>query len=174
MWELYAFWSLAAFYLSARFQYGEPDWASVLPILSFAAIGAGAVGCVAGGWISRRTGERNVALVSLAVSGLCCALSGFAFALPASLLLIFILIWGVFVVSDSPQFSALAARHCPAEYTGTALTVQNGIGFLVTVFSIQLLPLISAEVGWRYAFIFLTVGPMFGAYFMSKLPESAK
>ncbi|MBA3320265.1 MAG: MFS transporter, partial [Pyrinomonadaceae bacterium] len=78
-------------------------------------------------------------------------------------------VWGVFVVSDSPQFSALAARHCPPEYTGTALTVQNGIGFAVTVFSIQLLPLLAAVVNWRWAFTVLACGPIVGAYFMWRL-----
>ncbi|HXG91339.1 MAG TPA: MFS transporter [Blastocatellia bacterium] len=169
MWELYAFWSLIAFYLSARFQSGQSEWASRLPLLSFAAIGAGAFGCVAGGWISRRAGERAVAIVSLLVSGACSALSGFAFELPPALVLIFILVWGVFVVSDSPQFSALAARSCPPAYTGTALTIQNGVGFAITVVSIQLLPLISGFTGWRYAFVFLAIGPAVGAYFMNKL-----
>ena len=84
-------------------------------------------------------------------------------------LLAFILAWGVFVVSDSPQFSALAARYCPPEYTGTALTVQNGIGFAVTVISIQVLPLAAGVAGWRWAFIVLTAGPAAGAYFMFKL-----
>jgi predicted MFS family arabinose efflux permease len=74
--------------------------------------------------------------------------------------MLFVLIWGVFVISDSPQFSALAARYCPPDYTGTALTVQNGVGFAVTVLSIQLLPLIAGAVGWRWAFVFLSIGPM--------------
>ena len=139
MWELYAFWSLTSFYLAARFEGRAPDWAGHLPLISFVTVGIGAVGCAAGGWISRWAGERKVALVSLIVSANCCAMSGFAFELPSAGLMLFILVWGVFVVSDSPQFSALAARYCPADYTGTALTVQNGLGFAVTVFSIQLL-----------------------------------
>ncbi|HYP28281.1 MAG TPA: MFS transporter [Blastocatellia bacterium] len=169
MWELYAFWSLVTFYLSERFEGGPEQWRRALPLLSFLAIGVGAAGCVGGGWLSRRTGERKVALVSLIISGTCCALSGLAFDLPPSLLALFILIWGIFVVSDSPQFSALAARHCPPEYTGTALTVQNGLGFAVTVASIQLLPLIAGAVGWRWAFVSLSLGPLVGAFFMSRL-----
>ena len=169
MWELYAFWSLATFYLSASFQSNAPDWTSALSLLTFATIGIGVIGCVAGGWISQWVGERKVALVSLIISGSLCALSGFAFRLPPLALMPFVLIWGVFVIADSPQFSALAARHCPPEYTGTALTVQNGIGFAITIVSIQLLPLIAARVGWQWAFTFLTAGPLAGAYFMKKL-----
>lgn len=169
MWELYAYWSLIAFYLSARFE--SSSWAVWVPLLSFFAIGAGVIGCLGGGWLSRRFGERKVALVSLIVSAACCALSGFAFELPPLMLMIFVLIWGVFVISDSPQFSALAARLCPPAYTGTALTTQNGLGFAVTVFSIQLLPVVASAIEWRWAFTFLTVGPILGAYFMFRLDE---
>jgi MFS family permease len=172
MWELYAFWSLSSFYLAERFQDRARDWEDHLPFLSFLTVGVGAIGCAGGGWISRRNGERTVALVSLIVSASCCALSGFAFQLAPAALLLFVLIWGVFVVSDSPQFSALAARYCPPDYTGTALTVQNGIGFAVTVFSIQLLPLIAGVTGWRWAFIFLSVGPAIGAWFIWRLSAS--
>ncbi len=167
MWELYAFWSLMSFYLSERFQ-GQ-ELSAQVPLLAFAAIGIGIFGCVAGGWVSQRVGERRVALVSLIVSAACCAVSGLAFRLPSGLLIAFVFIWGVFVIADSPQFSALAAKHCPPEYTGTALTTQNGMGFAITVFSIQLLPLIAGLVEWRWAFMVLTIGPAAGAYFMHAL-----
>jgi predicted MFS family arabinose efflux permease len=87
------------------------------------------------------------------------------------LLVLFIMTWGIFVISDSPQFSALAVRYCPPEYTGTALAVQNGIGFAITVGSIQLLPWVAGFVGWRWAFSFLTIGPFFGAYYMARLRD---
>jgi MFS family permease len=171
MWELYAFWSLAAFYLGARFQGEAAGWPGLIPALSFLTIGIGAIGCAGGGWISRRVGERKVALVSLIVSAACCAFSGLAFSLPPALLVVFILVWGVFVISDSPQFSALAAKYCPPEYTGTALTVQNGIGFAITAISIQLLPFIAQAVDWRWAFTFLAIGPIAGAYYMKRLGD---
>jgi MFS family permease len=169
MWELYAFWSLSSYYLNAKLIASSAQQDGFLPLLAFLVVGAGAIGCIAGGWVSRRAGERNVALVSLLVSGTLCALSGLAFALPLSLLVIYMLAWGVFVVSDSPQFSALAARNCPPEYTGTALTVQNGIGFAITIFSIQLLPIVAATTGWRWALVVLSIGPAIGAWFISKL-----
>jgi MFS family permease len=169
MWELYALWSLVAFYLRDRFVGADAVWSRAVPLIAFATVGIGAVGCVGGGWVSRRAGERKVALVSLLVSGVMCALSGFAQALPPPALVAYLLAWGVFVVSDSPQFSALAARYCPPEYTATALTIQNGIGFAVTVISIQLLPFVAQHVGWRWAFVALAVGPLIGAHFMRRL-----
>jgi MFS family permease len=169
MWELYSLWSLVGFYLAGSFATRGEDWKGAIPLLAFATVAMGTVGCVVGGWVSRRVGERNVALASLVASGTLCALSGFAYRLPPAPLLIFLLAWGFFVVSDSPQFSALAARYCPPEYTATALTLQNGLGFAVTVVSIQLLPWVAQEVGWRWAFEFLAAGPAVGAFFMWRL-----
>lgn len=174
MWELYALWSLAGFYLASRFELGaDPAWAARVPLLAFATVAVGALGCVGGGLLSRRIGERRVALIALIGSASACLLSGLAFDLPPPLLLIFVLLWGLLVVADSPQFSALAARHAPAGYTGTALTVQNGIGFLITTASIQLLPWLAGQIGWRWAFSALAIGPLIGAWFTRRVPEQS-
>jgi MFS family permease len=169
MWELYALWSLVGFFLRDRFVGADGGWAAAIPLIAFATVAVGAAGCVAGGWASRRIGERQVALVSLLASGALCVFSGFAQALPPPALIAYLIVWGFFVVSDSPQFSALAARYCPPEYTATALTIQNGIGFAVTVVSIQFLPWVAQRVGWRWAFVALAVGPLLGAHFMRRL-----
>jgi MFS family permease len=168
MWELYAMWSLIAFYLAARLgPQAEPSGRAAL--YTFVLVAAGALGCVLGGWASIRVGERKVALVALLVSGAACALSGFAFHLPSPALGLFLLVWGVFVIADSPQFSALAARYAPPEYVATALTLQNGLGFLVTVISLQVLPLVAARTGWPWAFTVLAPGPLIGAFYMWRL-----
>ncbi len=172
MWELYAFWSLITFYFGARLQTDASERLELLPFLAFCTIGIGALGCILGGWVSRTAGERRVALVSLGISAILCILSGLLFFLPSLFLIPLVLVWGFFVVADSPQFSALAARYCPPDYTGTALTVQNGIGFAITIVSIQLLPWIAGVVGWQWAFSFLAVGPLVGAYFMSQLDST--
>jgi MFS family permease len=168
MWELYAFWSLVAFHLLEHAQSQNANEQGIA-LITFSIIAIGALGCVIGGWVSKKIGERNVALVSLIISGSMCALSGFLFNLPQMFLIPLLLIWGFFVISDSPQFAALAAKHAPPEYIGTALTVQNGIGFAVTVVSIQLLPWIATEVGWQWAFLVLLPGPVFGAYYIRKV-----
>jgi len=169
MWELYALWSVAGFWLDERFA-DSPAWAERVPLIAFATVAVGALGCVGGGLISRRVGERKVALFALTGSGIACAASGFAFAFAPEALLVFVLIWGMLVVADSPQFSALAARHAPAGYTGTALTVQNGLGFLITIGSIQLLPWLVGVVGWRWVFVGLTIGPVIGVISTSRIP----
>jgi len=66
----------------------------------------------------------------------------------------------------------LAAKTCPAEYTGTALTIQNGIGFAVTVAAITLVAGLGQIAGWRWAFTALSVGPLFGGLALSRLEET--
>jgi len=168
MWELYAFWSLISFYLAANLQI-HTNFQDGLAWMVFSVIGIGTLGCALGGWVSRKVGERRVALTSLFISATLCLLSGIIFSWPPTILMPFLLVWGFFVIADSPQFSALAAQHAPKEYIGTALTIQNGIGFAITVGSIQLLPLIADSVGWQWAFLFLAPGPLLGIYFTRKL-----
>jgi MFS family permease len=172
MWELYAFWSLLSFYVAMSFEQHQFEMTSLVPLVSFMVIGMGAIGCALGGWLSQRIGERNVALISLLISASLCLGSGYLFLLPPVLLIGMLLIWGFFVVSDSPQFSALAAMNAPPEYTGTALTVQNGIGFAITSVSLQLMPVIAQQVGWQWTFLFLAAGPLLGAYFMRQVSNS--
>jgi len=174
MWELYAFWSMIIFYLGSRFQSSNPSASRGLSLLAFLIIASGSLGCILGGWASRRIGEKKVAKISLLVSCILCFTSGILYELNSGLLVALLLIWGFFVVSDSPQFSALAARYCPPQYTGTALTVQNGLGFTITVISIQLTPWMGDILGWKWALTFLGLGPLLGLYFVNKLPESSQ
>ena len=169
MWELYAVWSMLGFFLAASFGVRNLSLSEFLPLISFAVIAMGAVGCALGGWISQRVGERSVALVSLLISAGFCLSSALLFNLPPLILIPLLLIWGFVVVSDSPQFSALATQYAPSEYTGTALTIQNGIGFAITLLSIQITPVIADQIGWQWAFTFLAIGPLFGAFYMRQV-----
>ena len=161
MWELYTFWALVPWiinrYLATR---GLPvDKAS---LISFVAIGIGGIGCWAGGKISLRAGSLRVAITALLVSGLCCILSPLMWNAPFSLFLIFLLLWGLMVVPDSPQFSALVATNAPAQTRGTSLTFATCIGFAITIISIQTVTALSFVVPEDYLLWLLVPGPVAG------------
>jgi MFS family permease len=173
MGELYCVWGLTPIFLREVGAFGgtggTAQAATSILWLAFATVAIGALGCAAGGWISRTIGERRVALVSLCASGLCCLASVAGPHLPSWALVGLFLVWGVTVVADSPQFSALAVRYAPREYVGTALTLQNGIGFLITVGSLQLVPWLASRWGWRFAFAPLAASAFLGAVAMARL-----
>jgi hypothetical protein len=156
MWELYAFWAFVPVALAARVPPQD------VPAWSFAVIAAGALGCVAGGFASLRAGSARVAYAQLAASGACCLAAPLLLAGPPALFLAVLLFWGVVVVGDSPQFSALNAVNAPRELVGSALTIGNCIGFAITIASIQLLNGLAGAVPVQYLFLLLAPGPLFG------------
>jgi MFS family permease len=171
MWELYALWTwLSMFVLAGRSERGDAV-ASSTGFIAFVAIGvAGAVGCLLGGWASDRFGRPRAAVAALVISGICCMASPLFFAAPAIVLVVFLLVWGAAVIADSGVFSTALSEMTDTRFVGTALTAQTAVGFLLTVVTVQLVPLTADIVGWRYAFLLLAPGPLIGAVAMSALP----
>ncbi|HET7042396.1 MAG TPA: hypothetical protein VFI13_10270, partial [Gemmatimonadales bacterium] len=82
------------------------------------------------------------------------------------------LVWGFFVIADSAQFSTMVTESVPSHAVGTALMVQTSLGFLLTMGSIQLIPVVEGWVGWRWAFAVLAVGPALGIESIRRLRTS--
>ncbi len=164
MWELYAMWTWIAVFLAegAGFRPRAAD------VAGFAAIAVGGVGCVVGGRLADRYGRERLTIWAMAASGACAAVIGLGGGSPA-LALAVALVWGLTVVADSAQFSALVTELAPAHAVGTALTLQTSLGFLLTMVSIQLVPRLVAGAGWRWAFVALAAGPLCGIAAMQRL-----
>ncbi|MDN4165689.1 MFS transporter [Cytophagales bacterium LB-30] len=162
MWELYAFWAFVPLMLAA-YQDFYPDANLNVPLLSFLIIGSGAIACVFSGILSLRFGAKQVATAALLLSCICCLLSPFfLFAESVLELLIFLFIWGLAVIADSPLFSTLVAQSGPEESRGTALTLVNSIGFSITIISIQTINLFTHIISPQYIYLILAIGPILG------------
>jgi MFS family permease len=170
MWELYAMWAWIGTFLAASFalRYGATPPISA-SIATFLIIASGAIGCLAGGWAADRVGRTAVTIVSLAVSGACALVMGFAFGGPAWLILLIGIVWGITIVSDSAQFSASVTELSDRTLVGTMLTVQTCIGFLLTLITIHVMPYAVNGLGWTYAFMLLAIGPAIGIWAMARL-----
>ena len=168
MWELYAFWAFVPFAVN-HYALGRGLYQLDVSFWSFLIIAIGFFGCAVGGLLSRRFGSARVAWVQLLASGSCCLLSPLAFAAPPGIFFCVLLVWGITVIGDSPQFSALTAQTAPRDVVGSALTIVNCIGFSITIVSIQLLDMLSKTVEPRFLFLALVVGPLFGLRFIRRL-----
>ena len=166
MWELYAFWTwIGAFVAASETARGSVAAAAtsrLVGLIAYGAIGIGAIGCVWGGWVADRIGHARLITIALTLSGGCALLAAPAFG--HSLLLVTVLAWawGFWVIADSAQFSTLVTRSVPSHAVGTALTLQTSLGFLLTMASIQLVPVVAARVGWPVAAALLAAGPAAG------------
>jgi MFS family permease len=177
MWELYAMWTwFAAFLADVLRTHGVLRFQRDASFGAFAVIGAGAFGCWAGGQLGDRWGRTRTAALAMAVSGACALVIGWA-ALPVSVVLVLGAIWGISVVADSAQFSAMVTELGDQAYVGTALTVQLAVGFTLTVITIWLVPVMRDRFGWHAALGMLAVGPVLGVASMLRLknlPEAAQ
>jgi hypothetical protein len=73
------------------------------------------------------------------------------------------------VIADSALFSAATTRVVDPQWTGTALTFQTAVGFLITVVTIQGVPLVQEATSWPAAIALLGIGPLLGAVAMLRL-----
>jgi MFS family permease len=162
MWELYAFWTYVGVFATASFSItmvsGEAE--SLGKMAAFLAIGLGAPMCVVAGLAGDRIGKAKVAIVALVVSGLGALAFAASFGGPVWISLAIILIWGMAVVPDSAQFSALVADFAPPKYVGSLLTLQTALGFTLTAGIVQAVPVLADWLGWPLLIGLFALGPV--------------
>ena len=167
MWELYAMWGWILAYISAA---RPEDSLALVSALAFGVIALGAPSSVLAGLAADRFGRPTIAGACMVVSGLSSVLIGFAYGQPLWVLGAVIFVWGFTVVADSAQFSAMVTEFSDQSLVGTALTFQMGVGFLITVFTVWLVPVVVDLLGsWRWSFLVLAPGPLIGVIAMLKL-----
>jgi MFS family permease len=171
MWELYVFWTWIAAaatvsYAATTTQY---DAESLAKLTAFLAIALGGVCCVAAGAFADRVGKAEVTIMALAASGLCAVLAAATFGGPVWITFIVIVIWGIAVIPDSAQFSAIVADNAPPHLAGSLLTFQTALGFGLTIVTVQVTPALAAAFGWPAVLAAMAIGPAIGILAMLPL-----
>jgi len=168
MWELYAFWAFLPAIWKVYLHF-HPEYNFNIPIATFFIIIVGFLGCWLGGLLAIRIGSGKVALFQLLTSLLCCFFLPFLVHFSLPVFSILMLIWGISVVGDSPQFSTLVSRFALPERRGSIITLVTSIGFAITIVSIQLIDFLLAKFPENLTiFWVLCLGPVVGLWVSGK------
>ena len=168
MWELYAFWTCVPILIAISIsQHQIHNQEFLVSLLSFLIIGLGFVSCVLGGILAKSVNSSRVASLSLAFSLSICIIYPLVGNLYFFIDIALLMFWGFFVISDSPQFSAISASVCPQHLVGTALTTQNCIGFSISMITIFLTTSFYDSLGLYFVWILLP-GPILGLIFFCR------
>ena len=123
----------------------------------------------AAGRFADRIGKAEVAIIAMAVSGGAAILTALTFGGPVWLSFALIMIWGIAVIPDSAQFSALVADAAPPHLAGSLMTFQTAIGFALTILTVQMTPVAAHAIGWPLVLGALAIGPALGIVAMLPL-----
>jgi MFS family permease len=163
MWELYAVWVAVPLLLATRLEGAAVSFAA------FGVLGCGALSCALGGQAVRRWGSARVACALLATSGACCLLTPLMVEAPDAVFFGWLVVWGLSVSSDSPQFSALTASNAPPRAVGSVLTLTNSLGFTISVLSIESMSAMLEVWPLPWLLPTLALGPAVGLWMMRPL-----
>ncbi|MCB1494884.1 MAG: MFS transporter [Bauldia sp.] len=175
MWELFAMWAWigAASTISYAATLGIARAESLGKLTAFLAIALGGLTCVVAGRVADRIGKAEVTIIAMTVSGSAAVLTALSFGGPVWITFVLIMIWGIAVIPDSAQFSALVADASPPHLAGSLMTFQTAIGFALTIVTVQATPLLAGMLGWPVVLAALAIGPGLGIAAMRPLRRRA-
>ena len=175
MWELYAFWAwIAVAGRSAASRSGYIDATTFGSALALATIALGGLACIPAGQLADRLGKNFIAQLALAGSFLFGLLSVLTFSWSLTAFAFAAVCWGIMIIPDSPQFSAMVADAAPPEKAGSLMALQTAFGFSISAISVQLTPSIAEQAGWPTAFSVLLAGPVCGYLALRQPPARAR
>ncbi len=171
MWELYAMWAWIGAAAAASYSLSlEPGAADRLSKwTAFVAIGAGGIACGLAGFFADKIGKRQIAMLAMAGSGTAAIATALSFGGPPWLTFLLATLWGIAVIPDSAQFSALVADYAPPERAGSLMTLQTALGFGLTIATVQATPWLAAQWGWPTLMVLMALGPAYGLWAMARL-----
>ena len=171
MWELFAMWAWIAAATAVSYGASMPqsDALWLAKVTAFCAIAIGGLFCIPTGYWADRIGKAEIAAIAMIVSGLSAIAAALTFGGPAWLTFIVVMIWGLSVIPDSAQFSALVADHSPPEQAGSLMTFQTALGFALTFLTVQITPVAAEAFGWPIVLAAMAIGPALGIIAMLRL-----
>jgi MFS family permease len=175
MWELYAMWAWIAAAATASYAVtmAQTEAESLAKLTAFLAVALGGFACIVAGVFADRVGKAEVAISAMAVSGAAAVLAALSFGGPVWLTFVLILIWGIAVIPDSAQFSAIVADNTPPHLAGSLLTFQTALGFGLTIVTVQVVPVLAEAFGWPAVIAVMAIGPAVGIVAMLPLRKQA-
>ena len=171
-WELYGAWSsIPSFFAAGVFG------THAAAVLAFLAITMGGVAAVVLGQCGDAYGRAKFCVACSLVSCACDVAVGLCGgAAPKAATAALVLVWGFFLVPDSPQYSTLITELFEPELVGTALVLTQALGYVCTMPSIYLIPKLAEVPGvrWRWTFASLAPGAALAVVCMLRLDASQR
>jgi MFS family permease len=174
MWELYAFWAWVGIIAGTSYAAAGADDPAAGKLTAFLAIALGGLACVPAGRWGDRFGKARVAAGAMILSGAAALTAALTFGGPVWLVALVLVAWGIAIVPDSAQFSALVADYAPPERAGSLMTLQTSIGFALTAVTVQVTPLAAAALGWPAVLAVMAIGPAAGVMAMRALIRAGR
>jgi MFS family permease len=139
----------------------SPDPSRGASLAAFLVVSSAMIGSVGAGVAADRLGRTTVCLCSLFVSIVVSLSIGWIPEDAPGWSLFVGVLWGMFAVAESAQYSAMTSEVVDDDAVGNAVTIQFGIGFLLTMPGMWIVPMVVESTGsWGWAWTTLTPGTM--------------